>query len=76
MDRRQRLPKFDRCGTAGDVTMQILGDFQPQGRLSPVVPREESERVLRRWRVWGSLQTRGVTGGREGVMADSRGVLA
>src|SRR5262249_8593312 len=32
----------------------------------PAISREESRRVLRDWRVWGALQSRGVTGGGEG----------
>ena len=44
--------------------------------MPPAVPGEESERVLRHWRVWSSLQTRGVTGGGEGVVAGSSRVLA
>ena len=35
--------------------------------LSPAVPREESERVLRHWGLRSSLQTPRVTGGGEGV---------
>ena len=42
-------------------------DFQPQGVISPAVPGEESRWLLRDWRVWCALQSRGVTGGREGV---------
>ena len=63
-----RLPEVDRQRTSDDVTPQCLWDFPPQGVLSPAISGEESERVLRDWRVWGALQSRGVTGGGEGVV--------
>ena len=50
--------------TAGD-----LWRFRASGALSPAVSCEESERVLRDWRVWSRLQIRGVTNRCEGVIA-------
>jgi hypothetical protein len=38
------------------------------GVLSPAISGEESGRLLRDWRVWGALQSRGVTGGGESVV--------
>ena len=47
-----------------------------QRRLSPAVSREESKRVLRDRRLWSFLQTRGVTGGGEGVAVVTPRVFA
>jgi len=62
-DRRHRLPEVDRQRLAAAVDGGISWEIHSSGVLSPAVPREESERVLRDWRVWGSLETRGVTSG-------------
>ena len=64
---RRRLPKLDRTIANGDVTDGFPELFRLQRRLPPDVPREESQWLLRDRTVWGSLQTRGVTGGGEGV---------
>ena len=69
LDRRQRLPEVDRQSTGEDVTVGFLWDFQPSGRLSPAILSEESRWVLRDWRVWSSLQSRGVTNGSQGISA-------
>jgi hypothetical protein len=69
VERWGRLPEVDRSRASGKVTARFSRDFQPSGRLSPAVPGEESRRVLRDWRVWGALQSRGVTGGGESVGA-------
>jgi hypothetical protein len=65
--RRQRLLEVDRSRPSEDVTAGFLWDFQPQGRLSPAISGEESRWLLRDWRVWGALQSRGVTRGGEGI---------
>jgi hypothetical protein len=75
-ERRQRRLKVYWSTDVDDVTAQIPCDKSPHRGLSPAVPREESGRVLRHWRVWGALQSRGVTGGGEGVVEASPRVPA
>ena len=67
VEQQQRLPKIDRTEFAGALNAQISWQSRPLGALSPAVPREESEWVLRDWRLRGSLQIRGVTSRGEGV---------
>ena len=76
LDRRQRLPEVDRQSTGEDVTVGFLWDFHLPGLLSPTISGEESGWLLRDWRVWGALQSRGVTGGGEGVVGGTARVPA
>jgi hypothetical protein len=69
VERHERLLKVDRLRDGGSVTAWIPWYFQASGRLSPTVSGEESRWILRDWRVWGALQSRGVTGGGNGIRA-------
>jgi hypothetical protein len=75
VDPMKRLPEVDRRLGLATITTRIREKFHLQRRLSPAVPREESQRVLRHRRLRSSLQTRGVTCGGEGVEAVKPRVL-
>jgi hypothetical protein len=66
-ERRCGLLEVDRQRPTEVVSSGFLWNFRPQGVLSPAVSGEESRRVLRDWGMWGSLQSRGVTSGGEGL---------
>jgi len=54
LDRLQRLPKAYRPTDHDGITSWFLRSITLKRRLSPAVSREESERVLRYWRMWSS----------------------
>jgi len=73
--RLERPPKVDQQGSTAAVNAENLSGFQSQGVLSPAVPGEEPERILRHRCVRSSFQSRGVTSGWEGAKVGSPTVL-